>query len=41
MRRSRFSQVRIVRIFGQADSGEKTVGQLCREYGISENTSFR
>jgi putative transposase len=41
MRKSRFSEVPIVRILRQADAGERTVGQLCREYGISENTFYR
>ena len=41
MRKSRFSEVQIVRILRQADAGEKTVGQLCREHGISENTFYR
>jgi putative transposase len=41
MRKSRFSEVQIVRILRQADAGEKTVGQLCREHRISENTFYR
>jgi putative transposase len=41
MRKSRFSEVQIVRILRQADAGERTVGQLYREHGISENTFYR
>jgi putative transposase len=41
MRKSRFSEAQIVHILRQADVGEKTVGQLCREHGISENTFYR
>jgi putative transposase len=41
MRKSRFSEVQIVGILKQADSGEKTVGQVCRDHGISENTFYR
>jgi putative transposase len=40
MRKSRFSEVQIVRILRQADAGERTVGQLYREHGISENTFY-
>ena len=41
MRKSRFSETRIVQILRQAEVGEKTVAQLCRDHGISENTFYR
>lgn len=31
----------IVKILEQADKGEQTVGAICREHGISENTFYR
>jgi hypothetical protein len=39
MRKSRFSEVQIVHILWLADAGQKTVGQLRSERGISEKTS--
>jgi putative transposase len=38
MCKSLFSEPQIVHILGQADLGEKTIGQLCRDHGISVNT---
>jgi putative transposase len=41
MRKSRFSEPQIVNILRQADVGEKSIDQLCRDQGISENTFYR
>jgi putative transposase len=41
MRKSRFSEPPIVHILRQAEVGEKAIGQLCRDHGISVNTSYR
>lgn len=36
-RKSRFSEPQIVHILRPADVGETTIGQLCRDHGISEH----
>jgi putative transposase len=41
MRKSRFTEAQIIHILRQADVGEKSIGQLCREHAISENTFYR
>jgi putative transposase len=41
MRKSRFSETQIVHILRQAEVGEKTIDQLCRDHGISQNTFYR
>ena len=41
MRKSWFSEPQIVHILRQADVGETTIGQLCRDQGISANTFYR
>lgn len=40
MRKSKFSETQIVTILGQQENG-KTVGEICREYGITTNTFYR
>ena len=39
MKKSRFSEARILGILRQQDQG-KTVAQICREHGISEPTVY-
>jgi putative transposase len=41
MRKSRSSEPRIVHILRQAEVGEKSIGQLCCDHGISVNTIYR
>lgn len=40
MRTSRFSEEQIIAILKQAEAG-KAIRELCREYGISEQTYYR
>ncbi len=37
----RFTEEQIVNILRQAESGEHSIGTLCRAHGIAENTFYR
>lgn len=41
MKVSRFSDEQIIHLLQQAERGEQTIGALCREHGISEQTFDR
>jgi putative transposase len=41
MKQGQFSQEQIIRILQQAETGETTIGALCREHNISEVTFYR
>ena len=41
MKQGQFSQEQIVRILQQAETGEQTIGALCRQHNISEVTFYR
>jgi putative transposase len=41
MKVSRFSDEQIIHLLQQAERGEQTIGALCREHGISEQTFYR
>lgn len=41
MKRKRFSEEQIVGILTEADRPGKTVGEVCRAHGVSENTFYR
>lgn len=40
MKKSRFSEEKIVQILSQASKGERPVAEICRENGISQNTLY-
>lgn len=40
MTKNRFTTDQVVRILQEADSGDKTVVQICRERGITKNTFY-
>ncbi len=40
-RRSQFTDEQIVAILQQAEKGEKTVAEVCRQHNIAENTFYR
>lgn len=41
MKKGQFTQEQIVRILQQAEKAEKTVAELCREHGITQQTYYR
>lgn len=41
MKKKRFSEEQIVRMLRQAQAADQTVAQVCKEYGISEQTWYR
>jgi len=41
MKRSRFSETKIIGILKEADSGAMTVQDLCRKHGISDATYYK
>ena len=41
MKESRFSDEQIIAILRQATTGEQTIGAVCREHGIAENTFYK
>lgn len=40
MKRSKFSEPQIIKILSEQDKG-KTVGEICREHGISQPTFYQ
>lgn len=41
MKPNQFSQEKIVTILQQAEKGEQTIGTICREHNVTENTFYR
>ncbi len=41
MRRKGFSNEQIIRILKETEREDKTVAQVCREHGVSENSYYR
>ncbi len=41
MQKSQFTDEQIVAILQQAEKGEKSISEVCRQHNISENTFYR
>lgn len=41
MKRKRHQEEQIIRILREAEGGEKSIGEVCREHGITEPTFYR
>lgn len=41
MQKSQFTDAQIVAILQQAEKGETTIGEVCRQHNIAENTFYR
>gem|GEM_PF-802170 len=41
MKRKRFSEEQIIRILKEAEQEHRTISEVCREHGVSENTFYR
>ena len=41
MKTSTFTEEEIVQILREAETGEQTIGTVCRTHGISENTFYK
>jgi len=40
VKKKRYSEERIVKILREGERGDKTIGEIARSYGISENTFY-
>ena len=41
MKQNEFSQEQIIRILQQAEQGQKSISEICRDAGIAETTFYR
>ena len=41
MKKKRFSEEQIIGIVRRAERGEKTIGEICRAHGVSEQSFYR
>ena len=41
MQKNQFTDEQIVTILQQAEKGEKTVAEVCRQHNVSENSFYR
>lgn len=41
MKKKRHQEEQIIRILREAELGEKTIGEVCREHAITERTFYR
>ncbi|MBE7488701.1 MAG: hypothetical protein DIKNOCCD_02397 [bacterium] len=41
MKKQRHQEEQIIRILREAGTGEKTIGEVCREHAITERTFYR
>ncbi len=41
MQKSQFTDEQIVAVLHQAEKGEKSISEVCRQHNISENTFYR
>ncbi|MCP4578983.1 MAG: transposase [Deltaproteobacteria bacterium] len=41
MKKRRYSEQQIVSILQEAEKGEKTIGEVCKAYGVSEQSFYR